>query len=260
MPEPALISRDRIAVVLVHTRNPLNIGAAARAMVNFGFHDLRVVEPWAPSWQQARSAVGAASVLASARECSTLADAVGDCTLVLGTAGISRRHPSLPVLSLPNLERELPQLFSPDRLTGRLALVFGSEKSGLSNDDFTHCSALLHIPTQALQESMNLGQAVAVSLYQLACHASPSVPKIPTPSLPPPATSADRERLTRSLHHVLSISGYIKPGADQSILYQIREMLLRLHLSANDSHWILGMLARIRRRLSARPSPHNSRL
>lgn len=260
MPQPNFISPHRISVVLVHTRNPLNIGAAARAMVNFGFHDLRVVQPWAPSWHQARSAVGAASVLASAREFPTLADAVADCALVLGTAGIAHRQPSLPVLSLPNVERELPPLFSPASLTGRLALVFGSEKSGLSNDDFSHCSALLHIPTRALQESMNLGQAVAVCLYQLACHASPSVPEIPTPSLPPPATSADRERLTRSLHHVLSLSGYIKPGADQSILYQIREMLLRLHLSSNDSHWILGMLHRIRRRLSGSPPRRDFRL
>lgn len=251
MPHMPAISRDRISVVLVHTRNPLNIGAAARAMVNFGFADLRVVEPWAPSWHQARSAVGAASVLASAREFPTLAAAVADCALVLGTAGISRRHPSRPVVSLPQLDTELPTLFSTATLSGRLAIVFGSEKSGLSNDDFSHCSALLHIPTEPLQESMNLGQAVAVCLYELARHASPGAPESPAPAIPPPANAADRERLTRALHQVLSKSGYIKPGADQSIRYQIREMLHRLQLSANDSHWLLGMLARIHHRLSS---------
>lgn len=99
------LRREDCSVVLVHTRNPLNIGAAARAMVNFGFHDLRVVEPWQPSWHEARSAVGAASVLASAREFPSLAEAVADCTLVLGTAGIARRNPVQPVISLPNLGR-----------------------------------------------------------------------------------------------------------------------------------------------------------
>ncbi len=249
MTEHPAISRDRICVVLVHTRNPLNIGAAARAMANFGFADLRVVQPFEASWQEARSAVGASSILASAREYPTLARAVSDCTLVLGTASIERRQPIRPVISLPHLGRELPVRFT----SGRLAIVFGSEKSGLTNDDFTHCAAILHIPTHPVQESMNLGQAVAVCLYELARHAGPSLPETQTsPSAPPPATSADRERLTHSLHRILHFSGYIKPGADQSVLYQIREMLHRFHLSANDSHWILGMLARIERRLAPR--------
>jgi tRNA/rRNA methyltransferase len=240
------LRREDCSIVLVHTRNPLNIGAAARAMVNFGFHDLRVVEPWQPSWLEARSAVGAASVLASAREFATLAEAIADCNLVLGTAGISRRHPVQPVISLPNLGRELPTRLP----SGRLAIVFGSEKSGLSNDDFTHCSAILHIPTQAEQESVNLGQAVAVCLYELARHTHPSSPQLPPSSTPRPATSADRERLTQALQRVLHLSDYIKPGADRSIRYQIREMLHRLGPSADDSHWLLGMLHRIERQLS----------
>lgn len=240
------LRREDCSVVLVHTRNPLNIGAAARAMVNFGFHDLRVVEPWQPSWHDARSAVGAASVLASAREFATLAEAVADCNLVLGTAGIARRNPVQPVISLPEIGRELPTRLP----SGRLAIVFGSEKSGLANDDFTHCSAILHIPTQPEQESVNIGQAVAVCLYELARHTHPGPPLLPPSSIPAPATAADRERLTQALQQVLHLSGYIKPGADQSILYQIREMLHRLGPSADDSHWLLGMLHRIERQLS----------
>ncbi len=248
------LRHEDCAVVLVHTRNPLNIGAAARAMVNFGFHDLRVVEPWQPSWQEARSAVGAASVLASAREFPNLAEAVADCALVLGTAGISRRNPVQPVISLPQLGAELPTRLP----SGRLAIAFGSEKSGLSNDDFTHCSAILHIPTQLEQESVNLGQAVAVCLYELARHTHPAPPTLPAPSTPRPATAADRERLTQTLQQILHLSGYIKPGAEQSILYQIREMLHRFNPSADDSHWLLGMLHRIERQLFASHSRRDS--
>ncbi|MGC8549302.1 MAG: RNA methyltransferase [Acidobacteriaceae bacterium] len=246
------LGQEDCSIILVHTRNPLNIGAAARAMVNFGFHDLRVVEPWQPSWHEARSAVGAASVLASAREFSTLAEAVADCNLVLGTAGIARRNPVQPVISLPNLGTELRCRLP----SGRLAIVFGSEKSGLSNDDCTHCSAILHIPTQPEQESVNLGQAVAVCLYELARHIHPAPPPVPPPPAPHPATAADRERLTQALQRILQLSEYIKPGADQSILYQVREMLHRLNPSVDDSHWLLGMLHRIERHLSGN-HPHS---
>lgn len=238
------LRHEDCSIVLVRTRNPLNIGAVARAMVNFGFADLRLVQPFQPSWQEARSAVGASAVLASAREFPTLSDAVADCSLVLGTAAIARRKPLHPILSLPELGSELHTRLP----SGRLAIVFGSEKSGLSNDDFSHCSALLHIPTQPAQESINLGQAVAICLYELARNTRPQAP--PSPSVPATATSADRERLAQALQRILHHSGYIKPGAAQSILYQLREMLQRLQLSAPDSHWILGMLARIDRRLS----------
>lgn len=248
MSESPVIFPDRVSVVLMRTRNPLNIGAVARAMANFGFADLRVVAPFAESWREARSAVGASPVLVAAREYATLMEAVADCSFILGTASISRRQPSLPVIALPSLSRELNDRFA----NGRIAIVFGSEKSGLSNDDFSHCAALLHIPTQPAQDSMNLGQAVAICLYEFDRLAVRPLSEAQRDFTPPPATAADRERLTQSLHGILQQTDYIKPGADQSILYQIREMLHRLHLSADDSHWLLGMLARIDRRLAPR--------
>lgn len=242
---------DRVTVVLVRSRNPLNIGAAARAMANFGFSGLRVVQPYDRAWRRARSAVGASQILASARNCSTLAEAVADCTVVLGTASIGYRHPSLPVIPLPSVGREVASM-APG---GRLAIVFGSENHGLGNDDFSLCSALLNIPTSDVQESMNLGQAVAVCLYELVRNPSSAPLPLSEMLLPghSPATSADRERLTQSLHRILGKCGYIKPGAGHSILVQIRPMLDRLRLSGKDAHWILGMLSRIDRRLVPGP-------
>jgi tRNA/rRNA methyltransferase len=152
-------------VVLVLPRNPLNIGAAARAMANFGFRRLAVVEPYAPNWREARSAVGAPELLLDARECTTLAEAVAPCTLVIGTGSLTYRKPEQPVVQLPDLaplvEREL-------RRGGRVAVVFGPENHGLSREDLSYCQVIVVIPTDERQPSMNLGQAVAVCLYEVA--------------------------------------------------------------------------------------------
>ena len=83
---------ENLRVVLVNARNPLNIGAAARAMSNFGFYRLRVVNPFDAAFREARSAVGAAAVLTAAEEYKTVAEAVADCSLVVGTTEIGRAH------------------------------------------------------------------------------------------------------------------------------------------------------------------------
>jgi TrmH family RNA methyltransferase len=228
-------------VVLVRTRNPLNIGAAARAMINFGFHDLRLVEPFDLAWQEARSAVGAASILASARECATLPEAVADCTCILGTSAIGDRQPLHPIVDLP---AALPWLTQ--RSPTRTALVFGQEKHGLTNEDLSHCDAILRIPTLPEQASMNLGQAVAVCLYEFARNASAALPAETSPVAP----AADLERLTASLHRLLCISGYIKPAAAESARLQARALIRRLTLGREDTHLLTGMLAKIERRLA----------
>ncbi|MGC9158054.1 MAG: RNA methyltransferase [Terracidiphilus sp.] len=167
---PPIAQRDPLDVVLVSPRNPLNIGAAARAMANFGFEHLCVVSPFAPTWREARSAVGAPELLASARESATLAAAVAGCTLVLGTGTLTYRKPEQPVVLLPDLA---PRLARELARGGRIALVFGPEKHGLTREDLSYCHLLVEIPTDPRQPSMNLGQAVAVCLYELATRGLP---------------------------------------------------------------------------------------
>ena len=129
------LQRDRLTVVLVSPRNPLNIGAAARAMANFGFRRLAAVAPYEEHWREARSAVGASDLLQNAKRTECLAEAVADCTLVVGTAALTRRKPEQPVVSLP----ELPPIVQQELARGgRVALVFGSEKRGLSREDLSH--------------------------------------------------------------------------------------------------------------------------
>src|SRR5580693_6898525 len=154
---------NHLRVVLVETSNPLNIGAAARAMSNFGFLQLRVVNPYEVAFREAKSAVGGAAVLQNAEEYQSVAEAVADCTLVVGTTAVRHRELQHPLRRLEYGGR----LIRKELASGRVALLFGTEKTGLSNDDLSHCHWLMRIPTREQHISMNLGQAVAVCLYDL---------------------------------------------------------------------------------------------
>src|SRR5215472_5599249 len=158
----AVAPRSNLHVVLVSPRNPLNIGAAARAMFNFGFSRLRVVNPYEVAFREARSAVGAREVLETAREYQSVADAVADCALVVGTTSLGHRGLEH---TLTRLEEGAPEIHR-QMTSARVALLFGSEKFGLNNDDLAHCHWLMRIATADRQHSMNLGQAVAVCLYE----------------------------------------------------------------------------------------------
>lgn len=154
-----------IRIVLVRARNPLNIGACARAMANFDLEDLALVRPYAAAWEEARSAVGAIDVLARARRLS-LPEAVSDRHLVLGTTSGRRRALRQPMISLPELESFVRGRCAPAAC--RLAVLFGSEKTGLTNSELACCHALVGIPTSPKTPSMNLSHGVAVVAYELS--------------------------------------------------------------------------------------------
>jgi tRNA/rRNA methyltransferase len=134
-------------------------------MANFGFRGLAVVTPYAPTWREARSAVGAPEILLKASETANLGEAVARATLVVGTGTLTYRKPEQRVVLLPELA---PLVRQELERGGRVAVVFGPEKHGLTRDDLSYCHILVEIPTDARQPSMNLGQAVAVCLYELA--------------------------------------------------------------------------------------------
>jgi len=231
-----VFSSEDLRVVLVAPRNPLNIGAAARAMVNFGCTRLRVVNPYEVAFREARSAVGAAPLLASAEEFTTVADAVADCALVVGTTSVGHRELQHPLRRLEYGARMMR------RAGGPIALLFGSEKFGLSNEDMSHCHWLMRISTVDLNRSMNLGQAVAVCLYELtrdprAGAARPEPQKI--------AAAADTEQITLMLVEALERSGYIKPLTAESARSKVRRLVRRLNLSARDAPVGMGMLRQI---------------
>jgi TrmH family RNA methyltransferase len=230
--------RDRVCVVLVGSRNPLNIGAAARAMTNFGFKRLRLVRPYEPSFREARSAVGAGAVLAAAEEFAGVAEAIADCALVAGTTGGEQRHPAEP---LERLEAGAELVRAQLSAGARVAILFGSEKVGLSNENLSHCQAVLRIPTEAVQPSMNLGQAVAVTLYELIRDDN-SEPEREAALL---ATAVDRERLVALLTEAMAASG---AGREIDEM-RMRRLVQHLALTAEDAHTWLGLFRQMRWKL-----------
>lgn len=231
-----------LRVVLVSPRNPLNIGAAARAMSNFGVMELRLVNPYDAAYREAKSAVKAAAVLEGAREFATVADAVADCALVVGTSSIGPRIPDHPVRRL-----ELGGRLIARRLAREpVALLFGSEKFGLSNDDLSHCDWLLRIPAREEHGSMNLGQAVAVCLYEIMRR--PEAAKaVPEPKQA--ARTGDVERIYAMLAEILEQAGYIHDPTSQEMHLKLRRLIHRMHLNSQDANLWLGMLRKIKWKL-----------
>lgn len=227
-----------LRIVLISPRNPLNIGAAARAMSNFGFSELRLVNPYHVAFREARSAVKAHAVLEQAREYPSVAEAVADCALVVGTTAIGPR-----VLEHPLRRLEYGGKLIAKKLAGApVALLFGSEKFGLSNEDMSHCHWLMRIPTREEHGSMNLGQAVAVCLYEII--RSPAAAKT-APDAKRPAAAIHIERITELLETILDRSGYVHARVEGSTRMKIRRLVRRLQLNAHDAEVWLGMLRQI---------------
>jgi tRNA/rRNA methyltransferase len=266
---------SQLVVVLVSPRNPLNIGAVARAMTNFGASDLRLVKVHPPSLLAARSAadldleitsarsaadlpleitsartaaspseapasaVGpSAAIVTGAREFQSVAEAISDCAFIFGTVAPGHRPPSASYALLPDAAPTLRAHLQ----HSRVALLFGSEKFGLSNSDLSHCHTVLGIPTSSTLASMNLGQAAAVCLYELS-RPSPS-PSPARAAAPDTALSSETERLTTLLAETLALTG--PPAPSPEIAEQeLRALILRLNLSSTDAISLTGILRHI---------------
>ena len=206
-------------------------------MSNFGFSELRLVNPYEIAFRDARSAVGASALLLKAKEYATVAEAIADCTWVVGTTAIRHRQLQQPLKILADgaiaIRKRLRK--SP------VALLFGSEKWGLSNDALSHCHWVMHIPTSKEHQSMNLGQAVAVCLYELVRSRGMSLSTEKARA----ATVGTIERITQTLLSALRESEYINPKTGQLAEEKLRRMIRRMNLEAADAEVLLGMLHKI---------------
>jgi tRNA C32,U32 (ribose-2'-O)-methylase TrmJ len=274
----AMVSEDdfgRVCVVLVRARNPSNIGAVARAMHDFGFGALRVVNEFAPPLEAAKSAVDASAVIASAVSYASVADAVADCTLVIGTTAVGERDVQHELLRLaeagPRIRRELrrePTLAddagkdgAPNSTPsaearcggGRVTILFGSEKTGLSNDELSHCNWLLTIPMHEHEgvrhPSMNLGQAVAVCLYELVrdnpTHDGETVVNGAPGELAGPVAAAQLERISELMTEVMERTEYTRRHAHNCSPDQVRRLVRRIGVDAVDSPVWIGFLKQV---------------
>jgi tRNA/rRNA methyltransferase len=220
-------------------------------MANFGMEHLLVVAPYAPHWREARSAVGAPALLQNARETESLADAVTDCTLVVGTGTLTYRKPEQRVVPLPALA---PIIGGELARGGRVAVVFGPEKHGLTRDDLSYCHLLVEIPTDPRQPSMNLGQAVAVCMYELAARGLPpekgSTREAQGSGLPEAAASGNLDLLAGLVEQTMEAAGYSPHAMQEANRHDLRLLLRRLSLTQRDIRRILGLFRRILWRLN----------
>jgi len=238
----------RVAIVLIRARNPNNIGAVARAMHDFGFSDLRIVNDFPMPLEGARSAVDASSVVHAATTFATVAEAVADCALVVGTTAVGARVLDHPLVTLNEAAPKLIEALAravPENPAPRVAVLFGSEKTGLSNEELSHCNWLLTIPmyhrADSRHLSMNLGQAVAVCLYELV-RDRPLRQQQPAEE---PATAAEQERVANLLAEVLSEAEYARHHPANSNIADLRRLVLRMSLTRTDAPVWMGILRQI---------------
>jgi tRNA/rRNA methyltransferase len=270
-------ARARLTVVLVGARNPSNIGAAARAMQDFGFSDLRIVNDFAAPFEaaqlEAKSAVAAQHVMTNARRYDNLATAIADCTLIVATTAIGARQLKHPILPLQQAAPLILQALTTDEnsqlppsaqdldsetwvndepqsatIEPRVALLFGSEKTGLTNDQLSHATLLttipMYAPEQARHLSMNLGQSVAVCLYELTRSGFEASVEIP-PLHEAPSTADDRERLTQLLLDVLQATGYTRRFPANAAEPLVRQLVQQLGTSHREAMTWMGIFRQI---------------
>ena len=206
-------------------------------MSNFGCAHLRLVNPYDPAFREARSAVGASRILADAEVFASVAEAVADCSLIVGTTAVRSRELQHSLRRLEPGARMIRKRLA----SSPVAILFGSEKTGLSNEDLSHCHWLVNIPTGAENISLNLGQAVAVCLYELIRNQKflRQTEKVTL------ASAVELERITGLLLEILRISGYIDLRRVANVDERIRRLVRRLNLPARDSVLWLGILRQI---------------
>lgn len=234
----------RVAVVLSRTSHPGNIGAAARAMKTMGLGDLVLVSPrHFPHAEATALAAGAADVLERARVLPALADALADRVLAVGFSARARdlSHPGRDWRSA-----------APEAITaaaeGGVALVFGNETSGLSNDELLACQRHAYLAAYPGYRSLNLAAAVQVACYELAQAAGGFRAPGRGRSSRTLATGADLEALHARLREVLLASGYLDPARPGRLEERMRRLAARLDLETGEVAILHGMLASLRRK------------
>ena len=210
--------------------------------------ELRLVNPYEKAFHEAKSAVKSRYILDAAKVCSTVAEAISGCSLVIGSTAAHNRDLHLPLHRLETV----PALIGQVPADAPIALLFGSEKFGLSNEDLSFCHWAFRIPTRSEHGSMNLGQAVAISLYDLHRSEAFAEPQHPPVSV---ATAEWYERFTSMLLDVLDRSGYVNERTSESTVLKVRRMVRRLQIPAGDSEAWLGILRQILWKVNRKGEP-----
>jgi tRNA/rRNA methyltransferase len=238
----SLRALSNLRVVLSRTSHPGNIGAAARAMKTMGFGDLALVAPrHFPDPDATAMAAGAADVLSRARVFETLEGALADCALAVGFSARARELSHAP---LTLRESAAPVLEATQE--GRVALVFGNETSGLSNQELSRCQRFVTIPSNPAYGSLNLAAAVQLACYELAVAASAFA--APPARERSAASVGDVEGLFAHIEGAAIASGYLDPGKPGRFMERMRRMFARARLERHEVKLLRGLISALEKK------------
>lgn len=225
-----------VRIILVGTTHPGNIGAVARAMKNMGLHDLKLVNPrYFPHEDATARASGAEDILADATVVGSLDEALTDCVFVAGASARSR------AIAWPCMQpRECAERLHAENARGDVAVVFGPEKSGLTNEDLDRCHTLLTIPTNPQFSSLNLAMAVQIICYELRL--LQHIAEVPGDPEAPPATSQELEHFYAHLETVLEDSGFLDPANPRLLMRRLRRLFFKAEPDKNEINILRGIL------------------
>lgn len=240
---------DHIRIVLVEPSHPGNIGGVARAMKTMGFSKLYLVAPKQfPHRKADELASGAQDVLAQAKVVTTLNEAIHDCTLVVGSSARIRSIP-WPLL----WPKAMAEKVCKDSLSKEtVALLFGREQSGLTNEELQHCHLHVQIPAASDYSSLNLASAVQVIAYEMRmAYLTLTVPKGASTDL---ATQTDMQHFFAHLEQVLVDIHFLKMNASRQLTTRLRRLFLRMHPEKMEINLLRGILTAIQKTIRSIPS------
>lgn len=245
---PVPPSLDRVRVVLSHTSHPGNIGAAARAMKTMGLSHLYLINPKSfPHDEAIARAAGAEDILVNARVCGSLDEALAGTVFAVA---LSARHRNLGPEPLD--ARAAAPLLLAQADAGEVALVFGNETAGLSNDEVQRCQRTVFIPANPLYSSLNLGSAVQLLAYELRLAAYDGAPPVVSKTVPfasPPAANEDVERFYAHLERVMVATGFHDPQQPRRLLPKLRRLFGRAELERDEINILRGILDAVERKI-----------
>lgn len=233
-----------VRIVLCRPTHPGNIGATARAMKTMGLAQLALVAPRRfPAPEASALAAGAEDVLAKAVVCTTLADAVQDCRLVIGSSARPRRI-GWPTLNPDAAARQLCLAAE----GGPVALVFGQERTGLTNEELDRCQSVVVIPANPAYASLNLAGAVQVLAYELRRAALATASGMPAGGNEgTPVTHEQLDHLYRHLEEVLIEVGFLDPANPRLLMRRLKRLFNRAGLDQNELNILRGILTEVQR-------------
>ncbi len=230
---------DNVRIVLSHTSHPGNIGGAARAMKTMGLSDLYLVNPkFFPDRDAERRAAGAGDILEKAQVCENLGQALSGTVFA---AAVTARRRDLSHEAF-NARQGALNLIS-YATKNRVAVVFGTELSGLTNEEVSRCQIVVHIPADPVFSSLNLASAVQVLAYELRMALGEANPSRQTVSGGTPVTFDDIELLLIHIEKVATRSGFLDPAEPKRLMQRMRRMFARARLEREELNILRGILS-----------------